>query len=112
MRNAFTAIVERDGPWHIAYCPEIPRAHGQGRSRDRRTDGLRGALSAKMSETVTSQQFRVEGGQDWRAMSAPEQGMGGPAIEVAAKATRQRFTVEDKRRMVREADAGKTPGAV
>ena len=23
MRNEFTAVVERDGRWHIAYCPEI-----------------------------------------------------------------------------------------
>jgi transposase-like protein len=35
-----------------------------------------------------------------------------PEIEVAAKATRRRFTLEYKRRVVREADACKTPGAV
>ena len=45
-------------------------------------------------------------------MSALEQGLGGPAIEVVAKATRRRFTVEYKRKIVREADACKTPGAV
>ena len=45
-------------------------------------------------------------------MSALEQALGGPAIEVVAKATRRRFTVEYKRKVVREADAGKTPGAV
>ena len=28
MRNEFTAVVERDGRWHIAYCPEIPGANG------------------------------------------------------------------------------------
>src|SRR2546428_9274567 len=32
--------------------------------------------------------------QDWRAMSALEQALGGSAIEVVAKATRRRFTVE------------------
>ena len=36
----------------------------------------------------------------------------GPEIEVTAKATRRRFTLEYKRRVVREADACKTPGAV
>ena len=57
MHNEFTAIVERDGKWSIAYCPEIPRANGQGKSRaeclknlsaaidlvveDRRADALR-----------------------------------------------------------------------
>jgi transposase len=45
-------------------------------------------------------------------MSALEQAVGGPAIEVVAKATRRRFTVEYKRKSVREADACKTPGAV
>jgi predicted RNase H-like HicB family nuclease len=58
MRNEFTAIIERDGAWYIAYSPEIPGANGQGRTKteartslgraialildDRRRDGLRG----------------------------------------------------------------------
>ncbi len=45
-------------------------------------------------------------------MSALEQALGGPVIEVVAKATRRRFTVEYKRKIVREADACKTPGTV
>ena len=45
-------------------------------------------------------------------MSALEQARGGPAIEVVAKATRRQFTVEYKRKIVREADGCKTPGAV
>jgi transposase len=45
-------------------------------------------------------------------MSALEQAVVGPAIEVVAKATRRRFTVEYKRKIVREADACKTPGGV
>jgi transposase-like protein len=45
-------------------------------------------------------------------MSALEEAVGGPAIEVVAKATRRRFTVEYKRKIVREADACKTPGTV
>src|SRR5256884_2476623 len=45
-------------------------------------------------------------------MSAWEQALGGSAIEVVAKATRRRFTVEYKRKIVREADGCKTPGAV
>jgi transposase len=45
-------------------------------------------------------------------MSALEQAVGGPAIEVVAKATRRRFTVEYKRKIVREADACKAAGAV
>ena len=45
-------------------------------------------------------------------MSVLERALGGPEIEVTAKATRRRFTVEYKRKIVREADACKTPGAV
>src|SRR3989442_14356087 len=45
-------------------------------------------------------------------MSALEQAHDGPAIEVVAKATRRRFRGEYKRKIVREADACKTPGAV
>ena len=68
MHNEFTAIIERDGEWHIAYCPEIPGANGQGRTKDearqslaeaialilqdRREDGLRGVPSDAIRETV------------------------------------------------------------
>src|SRR2546422_492336 len=45
-------------------------------------------------------------------MSALEQAVVGPAIEVVAKAARRRFTVEYKRKIVREADACKTPGTL
>ena len=45
-------------------------------------------------------------------MSALEQAVGGPAIEVVAKATRRQFTLEYKRKVVREADGCKSPGAV
>ena len=68
MRNEFTAIVERAGRWHIAYCPEIPGANGQGRNKtaalksltsaiamileDRRKDGLRGVPASAKREKV------------------------------------------------------------
>ena len=45
-------------------------------------------------------------------MSTVERVLGGPEIEVVAKATRRRFTLEYKRKIVREADGCKTPGAV
>src|SRR3989442_15612609 len=49
--------------------------------------------------------------QDRRPMSAVEQALDGSEIEVAAKATRRRFTLDYKRKIVREADRCKTPGA-
>jgi len=45
-------------------------------------------------------------------MSATDQARGGPAIEVMSKATRRRFTTDYKRKIVREADACTTPGAI
>ena len=32
MLSEFTAIIEQDEDWYIAYCPEIPGANGQGRT--------------------------------------------------------------------------------
>jgi predicted RNase H-like HicB family nuclease len=69
VKHEFTAVFERDGDWYIAYCPEIPGANGQGKSKaearqslvdaialileDRREDGLRGVPGDAERETVT-----------------------------------------------------------
>jgi predicted RNase H-like HicB family nuclease len=45
MHNEFTAIIERDGPWYIAYCAEVPGANGQGKSREECLANLREAIS-------------------------------------------------------------------
>jgi predicted RNase H-like HicB family nuclease len=45
MRNEFTAIVEQDGPWHVAYCAEVPGANGQGASREECLSNLREAIT-------------------------------------------------------------------
>jgi len=34
MHNEFTAIVEKDGDWFIAYCAEVPGANGQGKTKE------------------------------------------------------------------------------
>lgn len=68
MHNEFTAIIERDGDWYVAYCAEIPGANGQGRTKDearasladaialiledRREDALRGVPADATRETV------------------------------------------------------------
>ena len=68
MTNEFTAIIEQDGEWYVAYCSEIPGANGQGRTKeearmslaeairlileDRREDGLRGIPPNATRETV------------------------------------------------------------
>jgi len=45
-------------------------------------------------------------------MSTIGRALSGAEIEVTAKATRRRFTTDYKRKIVREADACKTPGTV
>ncbi len=68
VHNEFTAIIERDADWFIAYCPEIPGANGQGRTseearaslaaaialilEDRREDALRGVPAGAVRDTV------------------------------------------------------------
>jgi len=68
MHNEFTAVIEQDGKWYVAYCPEIPGANGQGKTKaeclrnlseaislilaDRRKDGLRGVPSKVKKEIV------------------------------------------------------------
>lgn len=69
MHNEFTAVVERDEEWFIAYCPEIPGANGQGLTKeecltnladaielileDRREDALRGLPADAVREVVS-----------------------------------------------------------
>jgi predicted RNase H-like HicB family nuclease len=69
VHNEFTAIIERDGEWFIAYCPEVPGANGQGTTKDearnsltaaiqliledRREDALRGLPDDAIRETVS-----------------------------------------------------------
>lgn len=45
MRNEFTAIIERDGDWYVAFCPEIPGANGQGRTKDKARASLADAIA-------------------------------------------------------------------
>jgi len=69
MHNEFTAIIEQDEQWYIAYCPEIPGANGQGKTiqecknnlvaaislilEDRREDVMRGIPDDAIRDTVT-----------------------------------------------------------
>src|SRR5215468_11528570 len=50
--------------------------------------------------------------KDWRSMSGTEKALAAVEVEVVGKATRRRFPVEYKRKILREADGCKAPGAV
>jgi len=43
--NEFTAVIERDGDWFIAFCPEVPGANGQGKTKDECLENLRQAIA-------------------------------------------------------------------
>jgi predicted RNase H-like HicB family nuclease len=45
MHNEFTAIIEKDGDWYIAYCPEVPGANGQGKTIEESKESLAAAIS-------------------------------------------------------------------
>jgi len=45
MRNEFSAVVKQDGPWHVAYCAEVPGANGQGETREACVEDLRHAIT-------------------------------------------------------------------
>lgn len=44
MKHEFTAVFEREGEWYLAYCPEVPGANGQGRTKDEARDSLAEAV--------------------------------------------------------------------
>jgi predicted RNase H-like HicB family nuclease len=44
MRKEFTAIIERDEEWFIAYSPEVPGANGQGKTKDEALKSLASAI--------------------------------------------------------------------
>jgi predicted RNase H-like HicB family nuclease len=44
MRNEFTALIERDGEWFVAWSPEIPGANGQGHTVEECPESLDAAI--------------------------------------------------------------------
>ena len=52
MESKFTAIIEKDGKWYIAYCPEIPGANGQGKSVEEAKESLAAAISLILEDRL------------------------------------------------------------
>jgi predicted RNase H-like HicB family nuclease len=44
MKNTYTAVVQKDGPWWVGWIEEIPGVNSQGASRDELMDNLKSAL--------------------------------------------------------------------
>ena len=45
LQKEITAIIEKDGDWYIAYCPEVPGANGQGKTRKECQESLKEAIA-------------------------------------------------------------------
>ena len=52
MSNTCTAIFERDGEWHIAWCPEVPGANGQGRTKQEARESLADAIELILQDRL------------------------------------------------------------
>jgi predicted RNase H-like HicB family nuclease len=50
MRHEFTAVYERDEDWFISYCPEVPGANGQGRSKNEARESLAEAIALVLED--------------------------------------------------------------
>ncbi len=50
MKNEFTAIIEKEGDWHIAYCPEVLGSNGQGKTRKECMESLKEAIALILQE--------------------------------------------------------------
>jgi len=52
MESKFTAIIEKNGVWYIAYCPEIPGANGQGKTAEEAKESLASAISLILEDRL------------------------------------------------------------
>jgi predicted RNase H-like HicB family nuclease len=52
MKNEFTAIIEKDGDWYISYCPEVPGANGQGKTRKECLSSLKEAIALILQDRL------------------------------------------------------------
>ena len=55
MKHEFTAVVEHDEDWFIAYAPEVPGANGQGRTRDEALTSLSEAIELILSDKTNDE---------------------------------------------------------
>lgn len=56
MKRQFSAIVKKTDQWYIAFCPEVPGANGQGKSRaeclEDLTEAVKLMLEVNREQTV------------------------------------------------------------
>jgi len=45
-----TPEVHKDGKWYVAFCPEVPEANGQGRTREESVESLKEGIISIMQD--------------------------------------------------------------
>jgi len=70
MHNEFTAIIEKDEDWFIAYSPEVPGANGQGHTIEECRESLTDAIVLILEDRREDALAR----KICRGLSAPEIG--------------------------------------
>jgi predicted RNase H-like HicB family nuclease len=43
-------VFERDGEWYLAYCPDVPGANGQGRTKEEARQSLVEAIASILED--------------------------------------------------------------
>ena len=50
MKHEFSAEVHREGEWFVAFCPEVPEANGQGKTKEECLRSLAAAIELVFEE--------------------------------------------------------------
>jgi len=50
MNIPLTAEIHQEGEWYVGFCPEVPEANGQGRTREECLRSLREAILLLMED--------------------------------------------------------------
>jgi predicted RNase H-like HicB family nuclease len=70
LSNTYTAIFQRDDDWYVAYCPEVPGANGQGRTKEEARNSLASAIELilldRREDALTRQSRNQTGPIDYR----------------------------------------------
>lgn len=66
MRYKFTAVIKKTPKWFIGFCPEVPGANGQGKTRSECLEDLKAAVELllevnreQLDSTLTGKVERV-----------------------------------------------------
>ena len=63
MKNEYTAVIQRDGPWWIGWIEEIPGINSQGKTREELMENLRSVLREMLE--INRSEARKAAGDDF-----------------------------------------------